>query len=222
MIAGIELAMLARLKAASDAGALGYTFRTLETYPANWDIYLRDKVIRAPGAWVVFAGLRGGEALAIGSLMAEAQFGLVVLAENSRNETAQRHGGPVAAEPGSYQLAEDAIALLHGWCPDVDGASSLKVRALHQVRTMEIASERKISMLAIELTMPVQFQASMDAPFDGGPTLGDFATFHVDWDIPPFAQGSDAIDADPSAPGVQLPDDAHADATDTVQLETGS
>jgi hypothetical protein len=43
MIAAIELGILARLKAVSDSDALGYKYGTLETYPEDWDEYLKDK-----------------------------------------------------------------------------------------------------------------------------------------------------------------------------------
>ena len=56
MIAAIETAILARLKAASDAEVLGYRLKTLETYPDEWDQYLKDKgPINAPAEWVTFS-----------------------------------------------------------------------------------------------------------------------------------------------------------------------
>lgn len=211
MIGAIENAILARLKAASDADLLGYTYKTLESYPTDWDAYLSDKTIRAPGAWVVFGGFHGGQAVSIGNLTAVGQYGLVVMAENARNETAQRQGGPVAGEPGSYQLAEDAIALLHGWDPGVVGASALKATALHQVRSQAIVKQRRISMLAVSFDVPMGFYAMLNGPLNGG-VAGDFATFHANWDVP-----GHSIPA-----GTALPADGLADATDIVQLETGS
>jgi len=218
VIAAIENAIIARLKAAGDAGVLGYQYRTLESYPADWDAYLREKVIRAPAAWAVFAGMQRGETVGFGGLRAEAHFGLVVMAENARNETAQRHGGPSLAEPGSYQLAMDAIALLQGQDLGLP-IDAIEVRGCHVVRTMEIVKDRKVAMLALELVTSISIQAaSTGLPADTAApgALGDFKTFHADWDVPPFG----GIDADPAAEGVQLPDDAHADAVDHVSLET--
>lgn len=212
MIAAIENAILARLRAASDADVLGYHYRTLETYPDDWDVYLKDdgKVINAPAAWVTFAGWRridGEDDWPKIRLM----FGLVVMAENRRNETATRHGGPVPAEPGSYQLAWDACSLLTGQSLglDIDG---LKVGSLHVVARLAALKERKVSMLAQELTTDIFVDGMPDW---GADDIGEFRTFHANWDIPPFG----GIDADPDAAGIQIPDDAHADATDHIELE---
>lgn len=215
MIAAVENGILARLGAAGDSGALGYKYATLESYPANWDIYFREKQPRSPGAWVVFAGFSKGEKVGFGGLRAEANFGLVVMAENARNETAQRHGGPTSAEPGSYQLAMDAIALFQGQDLGLD-IDAIEIRGCHIVRTEAIAKERKISMLALEICTTISVQgASMSGGFPIG-DVGNFASFHADWDILPFG----GIDADPDTSGIQIPDDGHADAVDHVHLET--
>lgn len=217
MIAAIENAMLARLKAAGDAGVLGYKYATLDSYPANWDAYFKEKTVRAPGAWVVFAGFSHGEGIGFGGLRVTARFGLVVMAENLRNETATRHGGPAGAEPGSYQLIEDAIALLHGQDLGLS-IDSLKVEACHFVRTQEIIKERKVSMLALELATQMSIQATevggVASTWPSTIPIGDFSHFHADWDLPPFG----GVDAS-TAPGIQLPDPDHADAADDVQLE---
>lgn len=218
MIAAVENAILARLKAAGDAGALGYKYATLDSYPADWDAYFKEKTVRAPGAWVVFAGFSHGENIGFGGLRVAARFGVVVMAENLRNETATRHGGPAGGEPGSYQLMEDAVTLLHGQDLGLS-IDSLKVEACHFVRTQEIIRERKVSMLALELSTAMSLQSTeiggAAGTWPGTAPIGDFAHFHVDWDVTPFG----GIDASP-APGIQLPDPDHADAADDVQLET--
>lgn len=212
MIAAIENAMLARLKAASDADLLGYRFRSLDTYPEDWDEYLKDKdVVSAPAAWAVFAGARRIEGPNVLPIM-QMTFGLVVMAENMRNETATRHGGPVPAEPGSYQLAIDAILLLAGH--DLGLAiGALELRSLRIVSRFPALKERKVSMLALELTTDVAIAAI--GPGEGADDLPPFELFHANWDIRPFGN----VDADPAAPGIQIPADATADATDDVHLE---
>jgi phage gp37-like protein len=210
MIAAVENAILARLRAAGAAGVLGYDWRTLETYPDEWDQYLKDKgPINAPAAWVTFAGWRRIAESENDRPRLRLSFGLVVMAENARNETATRHGGPVAAEPGSYQLAEDACGLLAGQSFGLD-MSGLAIGDLHIVARLAALKERKVSMLAQELTTDI---AAEMISFGGG-EIGDFETFHANWDAPPHGQ----IDAAPGTPGIQIPDDARADATDHIEV----
>ena len=215
MIAQIELAMLAALKAPADAGILGYTWRTQETYPEEWDAYLKEKTNwRAPASWAVFAGARDVQLVGDGTVFLDgAQFGLVVAAENLRNETATRHGGPAGtAEPGSYQLALDALAILSGNSLGLD-IRALQPRALQLVRPFDALKERKVSMIALT------FETAFSVPLiPGADEIADFDTLHLDWDIPPFGR----VDGDLDAPGVQLPAPAagegSADASDHLSL----
>jgi phage gp37-like protein len=204
MIGAIENAILAELKAYGDGDALGYKYRTLETFPEDWSQYLQDKaVLNAPAAWVVFAG-----ASKVGGSPAQPvlrfTFGLVVMAENARNETATRHGGPGTGEPGSFQLAEDAITILAGSELGLD-IGSIEVRALRVVNRLDAAKARKVSMLAIELTTDCMLFGVDREPG----ALPDFEAFHANWDVPPFGNVL-----------LPLPADATADATDHVTLET--
>ena len=202
MIGAIENRILARLREASEAGLLGYRYRTLETYPEDWDAYLKEKgPIVAPAAWVTFAGW--GQPEQSNPLRATGQFGLVVMAENARNETATRHGGPVAGEPGSYQLIEDAVALLAGQDLGLE-IGGIEIGSLRFVRKLEALNERKVSMLALELR--TRFVPTTPLLPDDG--IGDFTTFHANWDVPAFAELG------------PLPADDRADATDHVTLET--
>src|SRR3546814_18789138 len=90
-IAQIENAILARLKAFADAGVLGYTWGTLESYPVDWDEYFKEKTQwKSPAAWVSFLGWGQSDSLGPGTVRMAASFGLVVAAANKRNETAQR------------------------------------------------------------------------------------------------------------------------------------
>lgn len=216
MIAQIELAMIAALKATADAGVLGYKWLTLETYPEEWDAYLKEKTNwRAPAAWAVFAGARDVQLSGTSVLVEGAQFGLVVAAENLRNETATRHGGPEGtpkAEPGSYQLALDALAILSGNSLGLD-IRGLQPRAVQLVRPFEALKERRVSMIA--LTFETAFEVTT---IPGADEIADFDTLHLDWDIPPFGR----VDGDLDAPGIQLPAPAagpgSADASDHLSL----
>lgn len=214
MIEQIENGIIARLRGASAAGALGYRYQTLETYPEEWDEYLKEKGagIRAPAAWVVFAGFRARETEDSGRGDVAATFGLVVMAENARGETQTRHGGPNAAsEPGSYRLAMDAAALLTGQDFGLP-IDSISIGGLNIVRRMAALKERKVSMLALELRTGFSFSASGF----GEDAFGDLRAFHANWDVEPFG----GVDADSAAAGVQLPADAQADATDHLILES--
>ena len=222
MIAQIELAMLAALKAAGIAGVLGYQWQTLETYPEEWDAYLKDKRDwRAPAAWVVFAGADNSVITSMGTVRLEgARFGLVVAAENKRNETATRHGGPgatAAAEPGSYQLILDVSAVLSGSTLGLD-INALEPGAIRSVRPFEALKERNVSMFATMFVTAFEFTS-----LPGGDELDDFNTLHLDWDVPPHHVGKGgAIDGDPDENGVQLPAPADgpgsADASDHLTL----
>lgn len=215
MIGEIENRMLGLLRAAGEGGLLGYRYKALETYPEDWDEYLKDKdVLGAPAAWVVFAGMRAVEGPVLAPTV-EMTFGLVFMAENLRNETATRHGGQtpagaaIAGEPGSYQLAIDGFLLLAGHDLGLDIAP-LEFKSLRIVSRFPALAERKVSMLAMEFTTRAQLPA-----IDPGPdTLPPFEVFHANWDVPPHGN----VDADPGTPGVQIPADASADATDEVQL----
>lgn len=211
MIAAIENAILARLKAASDADLLGYKYRTLETYPADWDEYLKDKnVINAPAAWAVFAGMKMVDG-PTGAPVWRLSFGVVFMAENARSETATRQGGPdQAKEPGSYKLVEDGLLLLVGSDLGMP-IGDLKPVSVRTVSRFPALKERKVSMYALELETDVML------PIEdvGADELPPFELFHANWDIPPHGN----VDGDPDEPGIQIPADETADATDDVHLE---
>jgi phage gp37-like protein len=214
VIAEIELGMLAALGAASDSGAIPYRYRTRETYPADWDERFRETTEwNAPGAWAVFAGANSMTLLGSGDIEIEgAQFGLVVGAENLRDEQSTRHGGASAAEVGSYRLATDAVRLLSG-NPLGLGIQGLQPKRLLLVRPSALLIERKVSLIAI------QFETSFTlSPLDPDFAVGDFERLHLDWDVPPFG----GIDGDPGEPGIQLPapeaGPGRADASDHLIL----
>lgn len=217
MIAEIELGMLDVLRAASDSGAIPYRFRTLETYPADWDERFRETTEwNAPGAWAVFAGANSMTLLGSGDIQIEgAQFGLVVGAESLREEQNTRHGFEGSSgtlEVGSYRLAIDAIRLLSG-NPLGLGIQGLQPKRALLVRPSALMIERKASLIAI------QFETSFTlSPLDPDFAVGDFERLHLDWDVPPFG----GVDGDPGEPGIQLPaPDAgpgRADASDHLIL----
>lgn len=210
-IAAIENAMLERLRLAGEQDVLGYRFRTLESYPEDFDLYLKEKIKgdRAfPAAWAVFGGWRRVTDQA-STVDVEAVFMMVVAAQNLRNETAQRHGAG-DKEVGSYQLLIDVAQLLHGQRLGLD-IGQLKLGPCRSVRPDQTIKDRQLSVYALEfaVAMPIEVGQSF-----GPAGLGDFSTFNANWDLPPIG----GVDADADAPGVQLPADAQADATDKLEL----
>ncbi len=184
MIGAIENAMLAQLKAQADNGALGYAWATLESYPDDFDQYLKNKgQLNTPAAWAVFLGLGQcqDEGDAQAGVTGTGRFALVVAAKNLRNETATRHGGiDPASEPGSYQLAEDAMRILSRSDLGLDLVHPVAIEGARLIaRSPEIRTQG-LSLMAIELScqMPLGVMRTPDG------ALGDFAQLHVDWDVP--------------------------------------
>lgn len=208
MIAAIEDAILARLRAGE--ARLGYAWATLDSYPADWDAWLAETQgqIKTPAAWTGFAGTRDQRQRTDGTLWVESVFGLTVMDRHQGSEKAQRRGGTGGAV-GTYQLIEDAVSLLSGFVP-VDDCDSIRIGRIRHVG--RLGAEKRASMIAVELTigfplpvLPDDLDAADPAPFE---------LFHANWDVPSFG----GVDAAPGTPGVQLPADAQADATDHVEL----
>lgn len=204
MIADIENGIVARLNAASDGGYLGYKYRTKETYPTDWDAYLTKAIPSFPAYWVTFGGWTPVGRIGNG-VQVEAQFGVVVAAQNLRNESATRHGGVnETVEPGSYQMIMDVVGLLHGSCVGLDAfIEALEVGALQFVAATPLMLQHSISMMAVHFSTRFTLQPD---DFDmTGEFAGDLATFNVKWDLPPFT----------AAP---RPDDWVPDAEDQISL----
>ena len=202
MIGVIENAIIARLKAADTAGVLGYHWADVDSLPIEIDEQLPEWITRFPSAWTVFGGWRPIAQTTQGERV-RATFHLVVGAQNLRNERATRMGG-TDTEVGSYQLAMDAAGLLVGQDLGLP-IQAFTLGVLTPLYTKVSDKGRRISLMALEL--PCEFVVE---PIGAAqPNIGDFATFHTDWDIPPFG-----------GVGPALPDEAHADASDTLSLET--
>jgi len=221
MIAAIELAMLERLRVVAAAGVLPLpTWKLLATYPDNWEEYLASTVaITCPAAYVVFAGLDPSAEVeqdgdwSDGRVIVSGNFAVMVVDENLRSdEQYRRHGGPdLAKEPGSYNLLTAAIVSLVG--QDLDMLSTpLKLSAVRPVVPTVEAKKRNLNRWSALLTctFPLMLVGNPEDPVE-------LLDLHANWDIPDFGRPV-PVDAAPGTPGVQLPDDFHADATDTVAL----
>lgn len=215
-VAAIEQGMLARLKSVADAGGVPFAWRTLETYPVDWEEFLAsDATIRCPAAWVVFAGWNATEETNDGWVV-DASFGLMVADENSRpGEAARRHGGPDAAiEPGAYLLLLAAAGSLAGQSLGLDAiVSPIELGPCRPVAPSAAPSRRTMARYAAELTCRFLITPTPD----GAAAPEELQALHANWDIPAFGSPI-PIDRDLVAEGPQLPDDPHADATDHVPL----
>lgn len=211
MIGLVENAMLARIKEASANHAIPYAFRTLETWPKDFVEYLEREALQFPACWSTFGGAHKGERVSRGRWAMASSFGLVVAAQNLRNEQARRHGG-TAAEPGSYQLAKDVLRLLGDQTFGLDVLPFLPVSIL-PVETHDIPKLAQISMYAVSFETTLYFETQPNVA--GAPDAAPLQRLHANWDPAPYGH----VDADAATAGVQIPDDPHAIVTSNVELE---
>lgn len=201
-IAAVENAILARIEGAQTAGVLGYSYRTLESYPEDFDARLKEVIVgdrSFPAAWVVFGGW-GRPVEATNALQAPAIFMVVVAAQNLRNEKATRHGVTPAsgkAEIGAYQLLADIAALIHGQHLGLD-IQPFKLGPCRSVRPTP-TTERKLSLFALEFSTLLPIELTRFPVRE----IGDFSTFEAAWDVVPF--GEAALDPADANDRLELP-----------------
>lgn len=110
--AAIEDAIMARLRAASDSGALGYRLAEIASYGGEFDDELFfTQVRRFPAVWVTIGGSKKKTGLGRKTIFT-ATIAVMVGTRTVRGERATRHG--TVTEPGSYQLLDDVRRLLTG------------------------------------------------------------------------------------------------------------
>lgn len=204
MIAAIELGILQVLKAAGESGVLGYEYVLLDTFPDEFEEYLgKARNLRTPAAWTAFLGMgKVDDSDDDAGPKATLRFALVVGSQNLRNEQETRHGD--GALPGSYQLARDAVVLLSRSMLELDLVKPVAVRGGRLVNRSAQMAKQGLSLIAIELECEAAFGG-----FDPG-DLGDFTSFHVDWDVP--AHGNVALPLPSASPDaadlIEVPNDA--------------
>src|SRR3546814_17769329 len=97
----------------------------------------------------------------------------------------------------------DAMKLLRGQTLGLgDDIDALEIGAVRSVRPTPMIMERKLSVFALEVRTTLYIDTSDTEANDD---IGDFATFHANWDITPFGNVQPP-----------LPADDEADATDNV------
>lgn len=201
MIAATELSLVQQLLDAGEAGVLGYRYETHDTFPDQFEEYLRtSRNLRTPAVWATFLGLvEGSDDGDDLGFQARARFALVVAGANLRNEQDSRHGD--GAVPGSYQLMVDAIRVLSRsmLAPALDLIEPVRIRSARPIARTDEMKRKGLSMQAIELELVLpmgEFAVDPD----------QFDTLHVDWDIPAFGN------VEPPLPA------ADPDAADTIVL----
>lgn len=115
MIAEIEDAIIAHLRAACSTAALGYTVREVASYGGEFDEGLENEIRRFPAIWVAFAG--AGKPIAYGTSRKKwikpLNWVTMVGTRSVRGERQTRMGMPsIPEEPGAYQMLDDVEAAL--------------------------------------------------------------------------------------------------------------
>ncbi len=197
MIAEIENAMIAAIKALQDNGTLGYRLAKLDSYGGEFADGLERAAVNFPAILIVYGG---GPISQVGqsNWKHTCRFMVICAAGNLRNEKASRHGE--AGKVGSYQIAQDVVKILGGQ------AFGLDIAPLYPVAVRPLVNDKAGSQLVS--VYGVDFETAFYlGVLPEMEDLGAFQTFHANWDIPVFGN----VDKD-------IPSDDTADATDHVTL----
>lgn len=150
MIGELEDAIVARINAAQAAGLWPYKLLTVETYGGQIDENTQS-TFRFPAVFVAFTRMKQKEMLGERDRLVAVHLVLYIAARNPRNERATRHGD--MHEPGSFQIAEDVIALLEG-----QRVGMPMVRPLMQTEIETLFVARKSDGAHAESILAVSFE----------------------------------------------------------------
>lgn len=196
-IGAIEDAIKSRFNTAQAAGALGY-HPDLRTYAGEFSADIGRAVQRWPTLLIVYAGA---------SLTKEARatfamrhsFGVICMARSLRNEEEGRRGD--GAEPGSYQLIDDTLALISGLVVFGEDKRPICTPLIPRAVRPLLNDRPDAQLLSIyAVDFDTELSHEMLPPTA---ELGDFNILHTNWDVPLFGNVS-----------TELPADETADATD--------
>lgn len=157
MIGELEDAVVARIKAAQAAELWPYKLLTVETYGGQIAEDTQS-TFRFPAVFVAFTRLRKHGMLGERTRLVTVHLTVYVAARNPRNERATRHGD--MHEPGSFQIAEDVIALLENQrlgMPMTQALSCTDIDTLFVARKSDGANAESI------LSVPFECQFSWQA-----------------------------------------------------------
>lgn len=184
--AQIEDAIIARLRAASDGGVLGYRLAEVASYGGEFDDdAFYASVRKFPAVWVTVGGSKPVRKSARVWVCAPAVV-VMVGARSVRGERFTRHGA--VGEPGSYQILQDVTDLLASQTLGLP----IEPLALGADRTLfntRMGNEAR-SVLAREFVSFFRY-----SPPDGDAAAGDLTGINLRYYLMP---GDDAPDASDS------------------------
>lgn len=159
MIGELEDAVVARIKAAQAAGLWPYKLPTIDTYGGQIAEDTQS-TFRFPAVFVAFTRMKKKGQLGERTRKVDVHLVVYVAARNPRNERATRQGD--MHEPGSFQIAEDLIALLEN---QRLGMSMTQPLSVEEIETIFVARQsdgaKAESILALPFTCEFSWQAAL-------------------------------------------------------------
>jgi phage gp37-like protein len=157
MIGQLEDAVVARIKAAQTAALWPYKIATIDSYSGQISED-EQSTFKFPAVFVAFAGWKIRK---IGERSRVIDVSLIVYAaaRNPRNERATRQGD--SHEPGSFQIAEDIIALLENQRVGLAMNEALSHTAIQTISIGREKDPQAESILAIPFECSFGWKAAL-------------------------------------------------------------
>lgn len=159
MIGELEDAIVARIKAAQAANLWPYTLRTIDSYGGQISEDTQS-TFAFPAVFVAFTRMKKRGALGERTRLVDVHLVIYVATRNPRNERATRQGD--MHEPGSFQIAEDVIALLENQrvgMPMMQPLSAEEIETLFVARKQDGANAE--SILAVPMVCQFAWRAAL-------------------------------------------------------------
>lgn len=184
--ADIEDAIIARVKAAQTAGALGYRLAHIDSYGGEFDDDTFWTNFRSfPAVWVTIGG-ETVERLGRRARRATVRGAVMVGTRSARGERFARIG--VTGEPGSYQILDDVRQLVTGFglVAECDAFEPGRVTTLYNTRV----GRDGLSVLALEISTRYDFEVP-EPPTGDALNITEIA---LNYRLQPDDQSDDAQD----------------------------
>jgi phage gp37-like protein len=198
MIAAIELAIIERIRSATEGGVLGYKLKAIQSYDGLLADEEEVKRLKPslPAALVFFLEEKPAREIGNGKWVVEVEFTVLAVATSKHNESSRRHGA--AGAPGIYQMAADIRTLL------VDQRLGLDIGYIEFIRSRSVRlswlSQLEVTAMGVDFKTTYSLVAAPDAgaaALPAGQTgetllaamnraagITDFTAVHVDWTAP--------------------------------------